>query len=304
MVNPVTDRAQTRVGIIGVGEMGGTMVHRLLSGGRQVVIYDTRPSIMKPFVEAGARSAASAGDLARDCDVVIACLPSSAACVAVAGEVAAQRSPCTYLEMSTIGLETVQKIETLLAPAGIGVVDAPVSGGIKRMLEGDAAIVVSAPPEILVRARPILEEISVNITLAGDKVGAAQTCKLVNNAISFSAFVVSCEALAVGVKAGVPAETLLDFINNGSGRNSATVDKIPRAIIPRTFRGGGSLGTVPKDLNLYLEVARKAGMPELMVAKTVSVWQEAIDTLGAEVDYTHMIEMMEQHVGVAVSSAK
>lgn len=291
-----TSKTQT-VGMIGVGEMGGVIGTRLIQAGHQVIGFDTSRENLDRFVSAGGQAADSALVVANAAECVFACLPSPSVSIDVALEISTAGVVKTYIETSTIGLQTIEKIEEILAGTDINLVDAPVSGGISAMLQGKAAMVVSGMPSTIETVEPLLIDITPSITRAGDKTGNAQICKLVNNAISFTAFVVSCEALAVGVQAGVDANILLNFINNGSGRNSATLDKIPRAILPRSFKAGGQLDTVPKDLNLYLGIAENAGMPDMMVAKTESVWQEAIAALGKEVDYSYLATFMEGFVG-------
>ena len=284
------------VGLIGVGEMGGAIAARLMQAGHRVIGFDTNPENLDRFVSVGGHAMDSALAVANAAEFVFACLPSPSVSVDVAMEISTASVLKIYIETSTIGLQAIEKIEEIVVKADIGFVDAPVSGGIRAMLQGTAAIVAAGMPSLIQTIEPLLIDIAPSITRAGDKIGNAQICKLVNNAISFTAFVVSCEALAVGIRAGIDANTLLSFINNGSGRNSATLDKIPRAILPRSFKAGGQLGTVPKDLNLYLGIAATAGMPDMMVAKTESVWQEAMAVLGNDVDYSYFATFMEGFV--------
>lgn len=291
-----------QVGFVGLGEMGLPIAQRLLATGHEVVGYDTSQARVDRFAAAGGIAAGSVRDIGDRVDLVFACLPNPTVSLSVANDIAACEAIRTYVETSTIGPKTIMDIEARLDAAGIGLVDAPVSGGIASMARGTAAIAVSGRPEAVAAAMPRLMDISSAVSLAGDKAGHSQICKLVNNAISFTAFLVSLEAFAVGIKAGVKADTLLTFVNNGSGRNSATVDKIPRAILPRTFNGGGRLGAVPEVLGLYLDLASDVGMPDLSVKRTLDTFKQAIVELGGDVDYTLVAELFERLAEVEIAS--
>ena len=291
------------VGVVGVGAMGGAIANRLADQGWSVFIFDTNSATYANVEAESIVPCGSVSELARSCDVVLTCLPSANASLIVGRQISDVCRPTVLVEMSTVGPETLHRLADILAPSGVGLLDAPISGGARRLKEGAAAIVVSGSPAVVDLTRPLLEAVSRQIVIAGPNPGDAQICKLVNNAISFTAFVASCEAMAVGVKAGIRAKALLEFVNMGSGRNSATTDKIPHAIMPRTFHGGGQLGAVTKDLDLYLDIARQSGMPELMVHNTRRIWQDAVANLGFDVDYTRFAEFMEGQVGAMIVDA-
>jgi len=126
--------------------------------------------------------------------------------------------------------------------------------------------------------------------------------KLVNNAISAAGMIAACEATVVGVKAGLDPDTLLAAINAGSGRNAATQDKFPRAILPGTFDYGGPMGLMLKDLSLYLDEAGAAGGPQSVVPAALDAWQRAVARSGFDADYSRVICHLEADAGVAVRS--
>src|SRR5205085_12637757 len=123
----------------------------------------------------------------------------------------------------------------------------------------------------------------------GAEPGLAQVCKLVNNAISAAGMVAACEATVVGAKAGLDPDTMLAAINAGSGRNAATQDKFPKAILNGGFDFGGPMGLMLKDLSLYLEQAAAAGVPQSVVPAALQAWQEAVRRNGFDADYSRVI---------------
>jgi len=293
------DTGAQPVGVLGLGRMGAVLADRLLAGGIEVIGYDPLDANLAAFAARGGRPALSAASVADQAPVVLACLPSAGISLAVAAEVASGRRLRHYIEMSTIGREAMREIEGILSPSGIGLVDAPISGGVRLAAQGKAAVVASGNAASLAAVRPVLAAITESVLIVGPNAGDAQICKLINNAMSFSAFVVSCEALAVGVKAGLDPELLLRYVNAGSGRNSATLDKIPSAILPRTFASGGALAGVVKDLDLYLSVARETGMSDHVVDLVRQHWATAIERFGGDLDASHIVRLFEE-VGIQI----
>src|SRR5207249_11166857 len=152
------------------------------------------------------------------------------------------------------GATYARRIAEGLKAKGIVAVDAPVSGGLAGAEKGTLAVMVSGPEEIVPRLRPVLEVLG-KVFVVGKEPGQGQTMKLLNNLLSATALAISSEAVVMGVKAGLDAQQILDVINAGTGRNSATEDKIPRCVIPRAFNTGFSIAVLNKDVKLCLEEA-------------------------------------------------
>ncbi len=147
---------------------------------------------------------------------------------------------------STTGSVYAKKVAEGLAPKGIVQVDAPVSGGIAGAEKGTLAVMVACPDEIFARVQPILAVIG-KLFHVGRQPGQGQTMKLLNNLLSATAMAISSEAVVMGVKAGLDPQMVVDVINAGSGRNTATMDKIPRCVIPRTFDFGFALALLNRQ---------------------------------------------------------
>jgi 3-hydroxyisobutyrate dehydrogenase-like beta-hydroxyacid dehydrogenase len=246
----------------------------------------------------GATRAASVADVAEHCDIVFTCLPTAETCVAVAMAMAGGEGIRTHVECSTIGRAAIARVAA--AHPDVETIDAPISGGPKGARAGTLTAIVSGSADGIERIRPALDCIAPRIFVVGSRVGDAQVAKIVNNALSISAMVVSCEAVVLGVKAGLDAKQLIDVINAGTGRNSATMDKFPKAILPRTFDYGGPLGIGSKDLALYMEEAATEGLPAGSVANAAAIWRMAVERLGPDVDMTSLIRVMEDEAGVKV----
>ena len=248
-----------RVGFIGVGAMGAPMAERLLAAGYRVSVFDANPKAMAPLVAIGAVESSSPREAAAGAETVFACLPSPEISkrVALGPEgITGVEGLQTYVETSTIGTSAIKSIAQGLAARGIAVLDAPVSGGPRGARAGTLAMMVAGERAAFERARPLFDAIARNVFYIGAEPGLAQIAKLANNMISAAGMAAACEAAAMAVKAGVDARTLIDTVNASTGRNSATVDKFPQSILPRTFDYGGKLSTMYKDVALCLEEAR------------------------------------------------
>jgi len=284
------------IGIIGLGGMGGGMAARLLGLGRQVTGYDTSAERMTDFAALGGEAATSARNVADRAELVIACLPSESASFGTAfgaDGVAGGAIVRTYVEMSTLGQEAMERIAGKIEAAGIGFLDAPISGGPKRARDGTLTAIVAGAPEVRSAAMEVLKLLSEHVFEVGDTAGQAQVVKLVNNMLSITAFVASCEALSIGVKAGLDARKMIEVINVSTGRNSATMDKFPAAILPRNFRYGGPLSIGVKDTELFLKLARSTQMPAFVGTTVANLFALVADQLGHEADYSNTIKVFE-----------
>lgn len=288
------------IGFIGLGHMGTAMAERLLMAGHPLVVHDLAPQAVDRLLAAGAARGADARDVAARCPIVFMCLPSPAASRAVCQQMLGGDALRVLVETSTVGPQAVKQLTSDLAARGVSVLDAPVSGGPRAARAGTLSVMYAGTAETIRLARAPLEAIAGRLFHVGETPGLAQVCKLVNNAISAAGMIAACEATLVGVKAGLDAQTMLDAINAGSGRNAATLDKFPRSILPGSFDYGGPLGLMLKDLSLFIEQAEAAGVHNTMAPATLAAWQEAVRRSGPEADYAEVIRHMEIDAGAEV----
>jgi 2-hydroxy-3-oxopropionate reductase len=201
--------------------------------------------------------------------------------------------------MSTTGATYAKRIAEGLKPKGITAVDAPVSGGVAGAERGTLAVMASCSDEMLSRIRPVLEVFG-KIFHVGREPGMGQTMKLLNNLLSATAMAISSEAVVFGVKAGLDAQQIMDVINAGTGRNSATADKIPRCVIPRTFNTGFSIELLNKDVRLCLEEADSLGVPMLVGTAVRQLLAVTLASEGPNADMTETVKPLERWAGVQV----
>jgi len=282
--------------------MGFPMACRLLQENHDVVAFDTREEALERIVALGAQSAASAKDVADRTETVLASLPSAAASIAVAtgadGVIEGSRIR-RYVDLSTIGSQTAVHIHDVLAQRDIAAIDSPVSGGVGGAEKGALAVMVSGPRDEFEAIRTVFEAIGRPFYV-GEKPGAAQTMKLVNNILAANVLVATAEVVVMGVKAGLDPGVMIEVLNAGSGGTSASRDKFPRSILPRTFDYGFATGLMVKDVRLYLDEARALGVPA-DVAETVGrLWETAAREQGADSDFTSVIKPFEEAAGVTV----
>jgi len=182
---------------------------------------------------------------------------------------------------------------------GVAWVDSPVSGGIGGATKGTLAVMVSCKKETFAVVDPVLKTFGKTFYV-GEKPGLAQIAKLANNLLAAAAIVLSSEALAMGVKAGLDAQTLCDIINAGSGRNSATQDKFPKSVIPRTFDFGFATGLSYKDVRLCLDEAEALGVPMVAGAAVRQMLAITNAKFGPESDFTSIARVVEEWAGVEI----
>lgn len=291
-------------GFIGLGHMGGAMARRLLSSSPSLVVHDLDPAAQQALASLGAQPAASPREVAERAEIIFLSLPSAQATRDVAQGLTGGGRVRVVVETSTVGPAAVRELADRLQASNIAVIDAPVSGGPSYAQAGRLSMMHAGAPEALALALPALRCIAGRLFDVGASPGLAQVCKLVNNAISAAGMVAACEATVLGAKAGLDPDTMLDAINAGSGRNAATLDKFPRAILPGSFDYGGPLGLMLKDLALFIEQAQAHGVKSLLAPATLQAWQEAVDRSGAQADYSALIRHMEIDAGATVRSRR
>jgi len=297
--------SEETVGFIGVGRMGGRLARRLINAGYRLTIFDTSEAAIQPFAAMGARASASAAAVASACEIVITCLPTPQIVQNVAlgadGIVEGTRVKI-FIDMSTTGATYAKRIADGLRPKGIVAVDAPVSGGVAGAERGTLAVMVSCSEDVLPRIKPVLEVFG-KIFLVGRDPGMGQTMKLLNNLLSAAAMAISSEAVVMGVKAGLDPTQIVDVINAGTGRNSATADKIPRCVIPRLFNTGFSIELLNKDVRLCLEEADMLGVPMIVGTAVRQLLAITMASEGRDADMTEIVKPLERWAGVQIGGS-
>jgi 3-hydroxyisobutyrate dehydrogenase-like beta-hydroxyacid dehydrogenase len=278
------------------------MAGRLMDAGHSLCVFDTNPDALQPLLARGATQAKSAADVASKSEIVLVSLPTPAVVQSVMlGEngISHGNRVKTVIDLSTTGPGVAGIVAKGLAERKVAWVDSPVSGGVAGAKGGTLAVMVSCPEKTFAEVEPILK-IFGKLFYTGEKPGLAQVAKLGNNLLAAAALVVSSEAVVMGVKAGLDPKVMIDIINAGSGRNSATQDKFPRAILPRTFDFGFATGLSYKDVRLCTDEAEALGVPMVVGAAVRQMLAVTNAKFGADSDFTSIARVIEEWAGVEI----
>jgi 3-hydroxyisobutyrate dehydrogenase-like beta-hydroxyacid dehydrogenase len=285
------------VGFLGLGRMGAPMASRLAGHVDRLLVHDLAPGAVEALVAHGAEAAGSAAALGAQCDIVLLSLPTPPIVRGAVGEVISGGAPGIVCDLSTSGPQLAHELHELLTPRGIASFDAPVSGGIRGAEQGSLAIMVGGPEALYEDLRPILDRIG-NPFFMGETPGAGQVAKLANNLLSLAAIATTAEAMTLAIKAGLDPARMIEVLNAGTGANSATRDKWPRAVLPRTFDFGFSAQLSLKDTRLALEEAQAMGVPLPTGERLAALLERTLATYGDDADFTEMAKVVEADAGL------
>src|SRR5579863_6211286 len=295
---------QQNVGFVGVGRMGGPMCRRLIEAGNSLTIFDKSDAAMRPLEALGAKRVDSPAAVASAAEIVLASLPTppivQAATLGPQGVIEGSRVKI-FIDVSTTGSTYAKRVAEGLKAKNIVAVDAPVSGGVAGAEKGTLAVMVSCDDQTFATIKPIVEVIG-KVFHVGKQPGQGQTMKLLNNLLSATAMAISSEAVVMGVKAGLDAAQVVDVINAGTGRNSATVDKFPKYVLPRTFNLGFALSLLNKDVRMCMEEAGALGVPMVVGSAVRQLLSIAAASEGPDADMTDVAKTVERWAGVTVES--
>jgi 3-hydroxyisobutyrate dehydrogenase-like beta-hydroxyacid dehydrogenase len=287
-------------GFIGLGRMGGAMARRLIEAGHRVVAFDVSEAARNALAAEGAQIASSALSVADTVPLVFLSLPNPEIVVdtmlGAQGAIAGDRLE-VCVDLSTSGPEAAIRLAAGLAERNIASLEAPVSGGIKGARDGTLSLMVSGPRPAWERVRPLLE-IFGRPFFMGETAGAGQTMKLVNNLLGACAIAITAEGMTIGAKAGLDPARMIEVLNVSSGRSSATLDKWPRAVLPRTFDFGFAAGLCLKDVRLCLAAARSLGVPLGVGTAVCDLLERTVSELGPDSDFTAMTKIVEIDAGL------
>jgi 3-hydroxyisobutyrate dehydrogenase-like beta-hydroxyacid dehydrogenase len=288
------------IGFVGLGRMGARMCARLLDAGHTLTVYDINEQSAVLLGGRGAKRARSPIDVADSAELVFASLPSPA----IVQDVALGASGLingalikTFVDLSTSGPRVATSISNALAAKNIVALDAPVSGGISGADQGTLAVMVSGPRDSYEKVESILK-IFGDPFFVGEKPGLGQTMKLANNLMAACAIAITSEGMAMGMKAGLDPKLMIDVLNVSSGRSSATEDKWPRSVLPRTFDFGFATALSFKDVRLCVEEAEAMGVPMIIGSAVRQMLSITNNVYGPDSDVTMMAKLVETWAGL------
>jgi hypothetical protein len=293
------------IGFIGLGNMGAHMARRLVEAGHKVFVYDTRQEAIGNLAACGAIAVRSPAEVADAAETVMASLPTPDVVLDVAtgprGVIEGKRVR-RFVDLSTTGAVTAQRIFALLRARDIVQIDSPVSGGVGGAERGTLAVMVSGPQADIAAVEPALKVIGKIFGL-GERPGLGQTMKLVNNVLSAAAMAATAEAMVTGVKAGLDPRQMLEVINAGTGRNTATEDKFAKAVLPGTFDLGFAAALMQKDVKLFLAEREALGVPTEVIEAVGRLFQLTCEECGPAADLSAVVVPVEKRAGVKVRAS-
>ena len=294
------------IGFVGIGNMGLPMAEKLLEAGNELVVHDVREAALAPLIERQARPAASPREIGDRCQTAFVSLPTLPALRDVilgANGLAGGKAVKLVVNTCTVGVPLVEELEKTLAERGIDLVDCPISGGPPGARAGTLSVMVSGRPELVEQVRPMISTWGP-VTVAGDKPGLAQVLKLTNNILSAVSLAASLEAYVMGAKGGLSPEVMTEAINRGSGRNSATQDKIPRSVLNRSFAYGAPMHILAKDVALAIEQGERLGVPMWVCQAAANLFKHEIFKGKADKDITELVKTIESGAGFVLPKTR
>jgi len=285
-----------KIGFIGIGNMGAPMAHRLAAAGSQLCIADKSANAVDSFAsEHKCEIPADLESLGAACRVVITMLPNGHIVRAVLleeGGVAGRLvEGSIIIDMSSSSAVGTRELHADLGERGIAMIDAPVSGGVKKAVDGTLAIMAGGDREIVDACQPMLETMG-RVFYTGTA-GTGHAMKSLNNYLSAASLASASEAVMAGTRFGLDPALMIEILNVSSGRSNSTETKFPNFILNRQFNSGFSIGLLAKDLRLALEIAQSTETPSTLLETCTGIWERAEEELGFQADHTEIIKYLE-----------
>tara|TARA_Y100000746_G_scaffold155615_1_gene133588 strand:+ start:756 stop:1643 length:888 start_codon:yes stop_codon:yes gene_type:complete len=292
-----------RVGYVGIGNMGGPMAANLARAGNEVVIGDLNQPAVDAFTteHETARPANGLAAVGQEAEAVFTCLPNgkivAEAVLGEGGIAEGMAEGSVLVDMSSSAPMGTIDLGKTLSERGIRMVDAPVSGGVPRAVEGTIAIMVGGAKEDIEKVRPALETMGGQIFETGG-LGSAHAMKSINNVLSATNLLVGIEALVVGKKFGLDPQNMVDILNFSSGKNSATESKLKEYVLSREFNSGFSMDLMIKDVATALDLAHEMGVPWQIGSTIHEMYQAARNHMIDNADNSDIARWIEANGGI------
>lgn len=284
-----------KIAFIGLGNMGRPMAINLIRAGYVLKVFDLDVEKLETLVALGATRGASLTECVHDADAVMTSLPDPKTIEALAlgdtGILASMKSGRTWIELSTNNLIVERKIRAAAEEVGVHMLDAPVTGGTEGAAVGELTILVGGAPEVFARHEVLLRSIGNNIMHLGDH-GAGYAAKIAQVVLCYLNSIALSEALMLGVKGGVDADTMLQVIRNSTG-TSYVADRYGPAILDGSYDQSFALGLAHKDMSLTVQLAKSVGASLPMCEQVEAIYKRACDEFGAEQNHLMAIKLLE-----------
>lgn len=283
-----------KLGYLGIGLMGRPMTLRLLAAGHEVTVWNRSPEKTRPVVEKGAKAAASPAEVARNAEVVMMCVTDQRAAEEVlfgpGGVIEGGKRGLVVVDFSSIAPASARAFHKRLAEKGVGLVDAPVSGGVPGAEKGTLAIMAGGREEDVERVRPLVMHLAARFTRMGES-GAGQTTKLCNQIIVGSLIPILAEAVRLAESAGVDATRLPEALKGGFA-DSAPLQIFGARMATRTFEPSiGAASLMLKDLTNAADLAAQLKVDLPMVQRALERYRQLQAKGGIEREPSVLVEL-------------
>ena len=295
------------VGFIGIGVMGGPMALNVLKGGHKLTVYDLDKSAVARLVAAGAKAAATPKEVGAASEIVVTMLPEpkhvEAVVLGADGVAAGLKPGAIVIDMSTIDPISSQRIGAELRRRGFHMVDSPVGKTSEHAATGTLTLMLGGEPEILARAKPVLDCMGNETFLCGGP-GMGHAMKTVNNLLATTIMAANTEALAIGVKCGLTLELMMEVMKTTMSNNVQLYVAMPK----KAFKGDDSPGFMVKlackDVRQAVELGRSQGFEPLVGAACQKTLEEAMEKGYADRDTAALLLIREDQLGIKVRPAQ
>jgi 3-hydroxyisobutyrate dehydrogenase len=282
-----------KVGVIGLGNMGGGMAATLAGKGFDVSGFDLSEAALTQAQSKGVKPVADRAHLIQNVDVLILSLPKAehveAVCLGEGGISDLGRKGLVVIDTTTSTPEMSRLVAAQLLKTGVAFIDAPVSGGPKGAATGTMSMVIGAEDADLARVTPVLEAMSGTRVHVG-RCGAGNVAKIANNMLAACHLISTAEAVAMAAKAGVDPAKLLEGLNAGSGRSGATQVMFPTWVLNKAYDSGFTMGLMRKDVGLASDLADSLDMDLPLSRVVAQLWKASAQTLGDNEDFCAIVQ--------------
>ena len=291
-----------KAGMIGLGNMGSEIAKRLLSFGVTVGVFDINEKAVNELVGFGAVEVNTPMELARNYPYIITILPNSAIVKEIVlgenGLIHGFAQNSLLIEMTTSIPAVTKELSQALVERSFRMIDAPVSGGVKKAENGTLSIMVGGEEHDFLEVKSLLDKIGEHVTHVG-AIGAGHTIKALNNMISSTTLAITGEAIALGVKLGLDPSKMLEVINSSTGRSFSSVLKFPTQIVNRKFDSGFTLDLMVKDLKIAMSMAEDENVPMDIGTANLQLWKQALAEEEGQ-DHTAIVKHIEEKFQVEI----
>ncbi|MFX0542662.1 NAD(P)-dependent oxidoreductase [Roseovarius sp. S4756] len=290
-----------KIGFIGLGNVGGKLAGSLLRNGHDLMVHDLDPELVAKFIAMGAKAAASPLAMMEECEGVITCLPSPAACTAVVEQMLpAIDSSKIWMEMSTTDGGEMKRLAALVIERGGAAMECPVSGGCHRADTGNISIFAGCDRATFDRMLPVLTTLGRRVLHTGE-IGTASVLKVMTNYLATANLLTCCEALVTMKAQGIDMNTTYEAMKISSG-TSFVHETESQLILNGSRDVSFTMDLVKKDIGLFQKLAEDAGIPLEISPLLVDIFNDGIARYGPRELSPNIIRRLEDATGLSITA--